>query len=83
MKLLYFAWIRTTVGHGEEKLEKPPEVSTIRDLMAWLDQRGGNYARALERKDKVRVAINQEFASLDSPLQDSDEVAFFPPVTGG
>ena len=83
MKLLYFAWLRTRIGCGEEEIDVPAEVATVADLLAWLEGRGGGYAEALGRPDLVRVAVNQEFASADTPVAQNDEIALFPPVTGG
>jgi len=56
---------------------------TVKDLLDWLKGRGPGYAEALARPDLVRVAVNQEFATPDSPVDSDDEVALFPPVTGG
>lgn len=83
MKLLYFAWIRTRIGQAEEELELPAEVATVAQLLNWLEGRGAGYAEALARPDLVRVAVNQEFATPDTPVAAADEVALFPPVTGG
>jgi molybdopterin synthase sulfur carrier subunit len=83
VKLLYFAWLRTRIGRGEEEVDVPAEVATVADLLSWLEGRGDGYAAALARPDLVRVAVNQEFASADTPLKAGDEVALFPPVTGG
>jgi molybdopterin synthase sulfur carrier subunit len=83
VKLLYFAWLRTRIGRGEEELDVPAEVATVADLLAWLQGRGDGYAEALGRPDLVRVAVNQEFANAETPVAPGDEVALFPPVTGG
>ncbi len=83
MKLLYFAWLRTRIGCGEEEIDVPAEVATVADLLRWLEGRGDGYAAALARPDLVRVAVNQEFASAETPVTAGDEVALFPPVTGG
>jgi len=83
MKMLYFAWLRTRIGCGEEEIDLPAEVATVADLLGWLSARGAGYAEALARPDLVRVAVNQEFANADTPLKAGDEVALFPPVTGG
>ncbi len=83
MKLLYFAWLRTRIGLAEEEVSPPEEVTTVGELLTWLEGRGGGYAEALARTDLVRVAVNQEFAGLDAPVAAGDEVALFPPVTGG
>ena len=83
MKVLYFAWVRTKIGLAEETLPLPDGVETVGQLLAWLKARGGGFAEALKDTAFIRVAVNQEFATADIRLKDSDEVALFPPVTGG
>ena len=83
MKVLYFAWIRERTGIAEEEIDPPPSVGTVADLIDWLRGRGDGYERALSDPSVVRVAVDQEYAKLDHPLAGADEVAFFPPVTGG
>lgn len=83
MKLLYFAWVRQKIGRGEETIDAPPTVKTVGDLAHWLVARGGGYAEALRDLKRVRVAVNQDHAGLDAAIGPNDEVAFFPPVTGG
>lgn len=83
MKLLYFAWIRTKVGAGEELIDLPPHVANVGDLLDWLVTRGPNYAAALKERKMVKVAVNQDYVGADHPLKANDEVALFPPVTGG
>ena len=83
MKLLYFAWLKTKTGVGEEEVAPPAEVTTVRELLDWIKSRGPGYAEALSDLSVIRVAINQEFARPDDPVKPGDEVALFPPVTGG
>ena len=83
MKVLYFAWLRTRAGVAEEEVTPPADVRTVGDLLAWLRLRSDGHAAALKDLAIVRVAVNQEFAKLDHPVKDGDEVALFPPVTGG
>ncbi|MBX6368298.1 MAG: molybdopterin converting factor subunit 1 [Rhodospirillales bacterium] len=83
MRLLYFAWIRQRIGRHEETVERPPEVTDVDSLIAWLRNRGPGYAEALKDASAVRVAVNQEYVPLKHPVRDGDEVALFPPVTGG
>ena len=83
MQLLYFAWLRLKIGVGEEELEPPPEVATVTDLLDWLSEQGDGYAEALLDRSVVRVAVNQEYVGSDHPLSPEDEVALFPPITGG
>jgi molybdopterin synthase sulfur carrier subunit len=83
VKLLYFAWLRARIGHAEEDLAVPAEVRDVAGLLLWLQGRGGGYAEALRDLSVVRVAVNQEYVGGDHPVRDGDEVALFPPVTGG
>ncbi len=83
MKLLYFAWLRTRIGKAEETLDPPAGVTTVGELIEWLKARGPNYADALKNPKLVRVAVNREYVTLAHALKSGDEVALFPPVTGG
>jgi molybdopterin synthase sulfur carrier subunit len=83
VRILYFAWLRARIGHAEEQLALPAEVHDVAGLLRWLQGRGGNYAVALGDLSVVRVAVNQDYVGPDHPLRDRDEVALFPPVTGG
>lgn len=83
MRILYFAWVRQKVGTGSEEITPPPEVTDIGGLMAWLAARGPGHASAFADPKQIRVAVNQEFCGTDARVGPGDEVAFFPPVTGG
>jgi molybdopterin synthase sulfur carrier subunit len=83
MKLLYFAWLRTKIGTAAEEVTPPAEVADVAALVAWLKTRGPGYAEALANADVVRVAVNQEYVGDDHPVGPNDEIALFPPVTGG
>ena len=81
--LLYFAWLRVRIGRAEERIVLPSHVGDVGGLLDWLPSRGGGYAVALRDPSVVRVAVNQDYVGRDHRLQDGDEVALFPPVTGG
>jgi len=83
LRILYFAWLRERTGKSEESVAMPDGVSTVGDLMAWLRARDAAHAAAFVNPRLVRVAVNQSFADPDQMLSPGDEVAFFPPVTGG
>ena len=83
MKILYFAWLRERIGTGEEVLEPPPAVSTVAELVAHLAARSPAHAEAFAPGKPVRCAVNLDFATPETKLGPGDEVAFFPPVTGG
>lgn len=83
MTLLYFAWVRQKVGRGEERLALPEGVTTVGALAAWLAARGGGYGEAFADPSRLKAAVNQEHVGFEKAVGPDDEVAFFPPVTGG
>jgi len=83
MKILYFAWLKSKVGIAEEAVTPPADIATVAALLDWLATRGPKHAAALANRSIVRVAVNQEYAGPDHPVRTGDEVALFPPVTGG
>ncbi len=83
MKLLYFAWLRERMGRSEEDVDRPAGVNTVGELAMWLQSRDAAGGTAFAQPGVVRAAVNQAFATPHTPIQDADEVAFFPPVTGG
>jgi molybdopterin synthase sulfur carrier subunit len=83
VKLLYFAWVRERIGKPDEVVEPPASVRTVADLVAWLVQRGDEYAYAFENPKVIRAAIDRSHARPDTTLMGAREIAFFPPMTGG
>ncbi len=83
MRILYFAWLRAKTGTASEDVAPPPEVNTVGALMEWLAARRPGFAEALAAPGVVRAAVNQDYAQPGDPVRPGDEVAFFPPVTGG
>jgi molybdopterin synthase sulfur carrier subunit len=83
MKVRYFAWLRLRTGCAEEQIDPPASVTTVRSLAAWLGERHPGFAEALAAPGIVRFAVNQEYVAEDAEVGAGDEVAFFPPVTGG
>jgi sulfur-carrier protein len=81
--LVYLARLRDAFGTREERVELPPQVSTVASLREWLRARGGVWAHELAPGRSVRVAVNKDVADGDTALKAGDEVALFPPVTGG
>jgi sulfur-carrier protein len=83
LTILYFAWLRERIGVSEESISPPDSVATVADLVDWLADLDQRHATAFKDRKSVRCAVNQEFADTSTALRPGDEVAFFPPVTGG
>jgi sulfur-carrier protein len=83
MRITYFAWLKTKVGHGQETVTPPDTVRDVAGLLEWLKGRDEVYAAAFANTAVIRVAVNQDVVERDSPIGPDDDVALFPPVTGG
>ena len=83
INILYFARIKEAVNYSTEELELPDDVLTITALKNWLSLRGEIWAKLFDGKQLVRAAINHNLVDDLAKIQPNDEVAFFPPVTGG
>ncbi|PUB15597.1 molybdopterin converting factor subunit 1 [Yoonia sediminilitoris] len=81
MNVIYFAWVRERIGIPQEKVET--QATTVNDLIAELRAREERYEAAFADITALRVALDQELADFDAPLEGVREVAFFPPMTGG
>ena len=79
--VLYFAWVRERIGRPKDQVET--QAATVADLVAELTAREERYAMAFSDLKALRVAVDQELADFDAPLDGVREVAFFPPMTGG
>ena len=81
MQVMYFAWVRERIGLPMEEVET--QAATVQDLVAELVAREARYEMAFADTSALRVALDQELADFDAPLDGVREVAFFPPMTGG
>ncbi len=83
IRVLYFARLREELGTGAEELAAGPDTATPGAIVELLTRRGGPWAEVFGGDQRVLMSVNQEVADPDTPVADGDEVAFFPPVTGG
>jgi molybdopterin synthase sulfur carrier subunit len=81
--VLYFARLRERLGKASEQLDLPADVTDVESLRSVLQQRGGPWAEEMASGRQIRAAVNQDIAHGDTAISDGDEIAFFPPVTGG
>jgi molybdopterin synthase sulfur carrier subunit len=80
VRILYFAGLKEALGRAGESIDLPPDIATAGALREWL---AGDGRGALASAKNLRCAVNQAMAGPDAPVRDGDEIAFFPPVTGG
>lgn len=83
VKVLFFANLREQLGTGGEDIELPAGVNTVAALRAYLIKRGAPWQGALAEGKLLRTAVNQDMTKSAAAIKAGDEVAFFPPVTGG
>lgn len=81
--ILYFAWLRERIGLAREELPVPDGVATVAGLVDHLSTLSKAHASAFQNRKTIRCAVNQEFANPANLIGPGDEIAFFPPVTGG
>ena len=83
MKIFYFAWLKEHTGCSCEDMRLPDGVDTVGELIPHITRKSSGHKTALTNLEAVRVAVNRVYGDLTTPVADGDEVAFFPPVTGG
>lgn len=83
IKVLYFARIKEAVNYSSEEIDLPADITSVTSLKNWLALRGETWAHLFSGKQVVRAAINHELVDDMAVIHAHDEVAFFPPVTGG
>ena len=80
---MYFSWLKEHTDCAHENIKLPAGVDTVGALIPHITQRSSGHKSALANLDAVRIAVNRVYGDLDTTITDDDEVAFFPPVTGG
>ena len=83
MVIKYFSWIKEHIGKSEELIELPNDVTTISELINYLYNLNDNYKKVFEKRDLIKIAVNKTYCSVETKINNNDEIAFFPPVTGG
>ena len=83
MNLKYFAWIAEIIDKREESLEIPSEIETIGQLIDYLSSIDEAYKKAFEKRKNIKFALNQVLVNENELISKADEVAYFPPMTGG
>ena len=83
MIIKYFSWIKEHVGKSEEQIELPSHINNVNELINYLNEKDEKYSLIFEKKELIKIAVNKSYSSFDTDISNNDEIAFFPPVTGG
>ena len=83
MIIKYFSWIKEHMGKSEEEIVLPSDITNVEQLINHLNKLNEKYKIFLEKKEVIKIAVNKTYSSLETKVSDNDEIAFFPPVTGG
>ena len=83
MKILYFSWIKDKIGKTHEDIDIRDNIKTIEELIAFLKKSNESYEEVFKDTSSIKVSINMETADFKDQINNNDEVAFFPPMTGG
>ena len=83
MVVKYFSWIKEHIGKSEEQIDLPNNITNVNQLINYLNEIDKKYYIIFEKKELIKIAVNKTYSSFDDKISNSDEIAFFPPVTGG
>ena len=83
IKLFYFAKVREVLGIDREEIDVESDIKTLAELVAFLKLRGSQWQSIFDMSSSYRMAVNQELVEASHIINANDEVAFFPPITGG
>ena len=83
MNILYFSWIKDKLDKTKENITIDENISSVAELIAFLKSKDETYKEVFKDITSIRVSINMETANLEDPISINDEIAFFPPMTGG
>ena len=83
MIIKYFSWIKEHIGKSEEHIVLPNHITNVDQLINYLNQMDKKYHLILKKREIIKIAVNKTYSSFDANISNDDEIAFFPPVTGG
>ena len=83
MNILYFSWIKDKLGKSKENIATDKNIINVSDLIDFLKNKDETYKEVFKDISAIRVSINMETANIEDPIHANDEIAFFPPMTGG
>ena len=83
MKILYFSWIKDGIGKSQEEIILKEDIKTISELINFLITINENYKKVFSDLSSIRFSKNMNLVNIEENIKNDDEIAFFPPMTGG
>ena len=83
MKIIYFSWLKEILDTSGEKIKLPSNIKNINNLIEWLKKRSTKHKKVFLKSKNIHCAINHQIVNKSSKIKNKDEIAFFPPFTGG
>ena len=83
MKIVYFSWLKEILGISEEKVRPPKNIKNIKDLIKWLGTKSIKHRKVFLKSKNIRCSVNHQIVDKNNKIKNNDEIAFFPPFTGG
>ena len=83
MKIVYFSWLKEILGISEENVRPPKNIKNIKDLIKWLSAKSIKHRKVFLKSKNIRCSINHQIVDKNNKIKNNDEIAFFPPFTGG
>ena len=83
MRILYFSWIKDGIGKSQEDIELTGNIKNISDLINFLSSINNDYNKVFNDLSSIRFSKNMNLVNIDENIKNEDEIAFFPPMTGG
>tara|TARA_B100001741_G_scaffold190579_1_gene157032 strand:+ start:401 stop:652 length:252 start_codon:yes stop_codon:yes gene_type:complete len=83
MVIKYFSWVKELAETSEEQIELPDNIKNVEELIKFLIKKNKKYEKIFVRKNTIKIAVNKVYTNPSSKITNNDEIAFFPPVTGG
>ena len=83
MKIVYFSWLKEILGTSEENVRPPKNIKNIKDLIKWLGTKSIKHRKVFLKSKNIRCSVNHQIVDKNNKIKNNDEIAFFPPFTGG
>ncbi len=83
MRILYFSWIKDGIGKSQEDIDLTGNIKNIADLINFLSEINNDYNKVFSDLSSIRFSKNMNLVNIEENIKNEDEIAFFPPMTGG